>query len=215
MKLFPEGTCSNHVATLHLGTQLDAGIAQLHDAVPTRAVNRRMGRPAPIDATTLSMLRRGVEREGARLRLTTSRDQIEACAPLLAESDRLRFLIPSIHHEMLSELRWPGRDALDDGMDVRTLEMDPASLGALELLPRPEVMAHLANWRGGQALGLRTQALVSSSSGLALITVPRADPTWYVRGGAAIERFWLSAEREGLAVQPVSPLFLYATSRWT
>ena len=123
-----------------------------------------MGRPAPIDATTQSQLRRGVEREGARLRLTTSREQIEACASLLAESDRLRFLIPTVHQEMLAELRWPGRDELEDGMDVRTLEMDPASLGALELLPRPDVMAHLADWRGGQALGLRTQAMVSSSS---------------------------------------------------
>jgi hypothetical protein len=71
-------------------------------------------------------------------------------------------------------------------------------------------MAQLSDWRGGQALGLRTQAMVSSSSALALITVPKADPSWYVRGGAAIERFWLSAESEGLSAQPVSPLFLYA-----
>jgi hypothetical protein len=59
---------------------------------------------------------------------------------------------------------------------------------------------------------VRTQVMVSSSSALALITVPKADPSWYVRGGAAIERFWLSAEAEGLALQPVSPLFLYATT---
>jgi hypothetical protein len=53
--------------------------------------------------------------------------------------------------------------------------------------------------------------MVSSSSALAVITVPRDDPSWYVRGGSAIERFWLSAELYGLAIQPVSPLFLYAT----
>ena len=81
------------------------------------------------------------------------------------------------------------------------------------LLTRPDVMAELSDWRGGQALGLRTQMLVTSSSALALITVPKADPRWYVRGGAAIERFWLSVESEGLAAQPVSPLFLYATSK--
>jgi hypothetical protein len=52
--------------------------------------------------------------------------------------------------------------------------------------------------------------MISSSSALALITVPKADPSWFVRGGAAIERFWLSAELEGLSAQPVSPLFLYA-----
>jgi hypothetical protein len=31
-----------------------------------------------------------------------------------------------------------------------------------------------------------------------------------VRGGAAMERFWLTCEMHGLAVQPTSPVFLYA-----
>jgi molybdopterin/thiamine biosynthesis adenylyltransferase/nitroreductase len=210
VQLFPDGVNSDHVATLHLGNQVDAAIAQLQPSVPTRAANRRMGRPEPISETTIALLTRGVEREGATLRFATERDRIEEYARLLAESDRLRFLIPTVHQQMLSELRWPGRDSLEEGMDVRTLDMDPASMGALELLARPDVMAQLSDWRGGQALGLRTQAMVSSSSALALITVPKADPSWYVRGGAAIERFWLSAESEGLFAQPVSPLFLYA-----
>jgi hypothetical protein len=210
VELFPSGANSDHVATLHLGNQVDAAIAQLHPSVPTRAANRRMGRPAEIGAATIAQLARGVEREGARLRIATDRDRIDENASLLAASDRLRFLIPTIHQEMLSELRWPGRDDLEEGMDVRTLEMDPAGMGALELLARPDVMAELSDWRGGQALGLRTQAMISSSSALALITVPKADPSWFVRGGAAIERFWLSAELEGLSAQPVSPLFLYA-----
>jgi hypothetical protein len=142
----------------------------------------------------------------------TERDDVERCSAILAESDRLRFLIPHVHQEMLGELRWPGHDSLEDGMDVRTLELDPAGLGTLELLRRPDVMEHLVEWRGGKNLGLRTQAMVNSSSALALITVPRADPSWYIRGGAAVERFWLSAELHGLALQPVSPLFLYATN---
>ena len=211
VKIFPEGERSRHVATLNLGHQIDAGIARMHESVNSRAVNRRAGRPSPIDEATIATLSRGVEREGARLRMATGRDTIEECSRLLAESDRLRFLIPKVHGEMLGELRWPGRDSLEEGLDVRTLEMDPGSLGALELIKRRDVMDHLAEWRGGQTLGLRTQAMVSSSSALAVITVPRPDPSWYVRGGSAIERFWLSAELHGLAIQPVSPLFLYAT----
>jgi hypothetical protein len=213
VELFPDGTNSEHVATLQLGTQVDASIARLRGSVISRSANRRFGRPAPIDAATVAQFARSVEREGARLRFSSDRNQIETLAHLIAQSDRLRFLIPQIHDEMLSELRWPGRDALEDGLDVRTLEMDPGTMGAMGLLARSDVMAELSDWRGGQALGLRTQMLITSSSALALITVPKADPRWYVRGGAAIERFWLSVESEGLAAQPVSPLFLYATSK--
>jgi hypothetical protein len=71
-------------------------------------------------------------------------------------------------------------------------------------------MGHLADWRAGQALGMRMKASIMTSSALAVVTVPRADPTWYVRGGAAMERFWLSCEMHGLAVQPSSPVFMYA-----
>jgi hypothetical protein len=138
------------------------------------------------------------------------RDLIDNLAALLAECDRLRFIIPRIHSEMTGELRWPGRDGLEEGLDVRTLEMEMSSLGVMELLLRTDVVSHLAEWRAGQALGFRTHLSVGSSSAMAIVTVPRSDPMWYVRGGAAMEQFWLAAEKEGLAIQPVSPLFIYA-----
>jgi molybdopterin/thiamine biosynthesis adenylyltransferase len=212
IQLFPEGRPSHHVATMHLGSAADPEIASLQAAVQTRSANRRMGTPGPIDDVALEEMTRTVAREGARLLFLSDADQMSKCAELLGECDRLRFLIPNVHGEMMGELRWPGRDPLEEGMDVRTLEMDAGSLAAAELLARSDVMGHLADWRGGQALGMRTRAAVASSSGLVVITVPRADPTWYVRGGSAMERMWLVAERLGLAVQPVAPLFLYATT---
>jgi len=210
IQLFPEGSPSHHIATMRLGSLTDAEISPLNSRVATRSANRRLGTPSTINESTVQVLNRGVEREGARLHFVSDRHQIDELADLLAESDRLRFLIPHVHQEMLGELRWPGRDSIEDGMDVRTLEMDPSGYAALELLGRSDVMEHLAEWRAGKALGTRTRVMVGSSSALALITVPRADPLWYVRGGSAVERFWLSAEFHDLAVQPVSPVFLFA-----
>ena len=210
VKLFPEGRPSHHVATMQLGSSGDVGIAPLVTYLHSRATNRRMGQPAPVSAEVVASLTRGVEREGARLRFVTERTRIDSGADLLAASDRLRFLLPTVHREMLSEVKWPGRDSLDEGLDVRTLEMDPGGYAALDLLSRPDVMVHLADWRAGQALGMRMKASIMTSSALAVVTVPRADPTWYVRGGAAMERFWLSCEMHGLAVQPSSPVFMYA-----
>jgi molybdopterin/thiamine biosynthesis adenylyltransferase/nitroreductase len=212
VKLFPSGYHSDHVATFRLGTATDPAISALRESIETRVANRKMGRPSPIDDSTVAELVRGVEREGARLRFIADRDLIDELAGLLAECDRLRFIIPKVHGEMIGELRWPGRDSLEEGMDVRTLEMEPSSLGIMELLKRTDVMSHLVEWRAGHALGLRTRISVGSSSAMAIVTVPRADPVWYVRGGAAMEQFWLATENVGLAVQPVAPLFIYATA---
>jgi molybdopterin/thiamine biosynthesis adenylyltransferase len=209
-QLFPEGAPSHHVATLLVGDSTDYEIAPLEPRVRTRVANRQMGDETPIDEDIVKLLARGVEREGANLRLVTSRSGIDRMAELLAESDRIRFLLPTLHREMVGELRFPGHDSLNEGLDVRTLELSPPEMAALELLRRPDVMEHLADWRAGQGLGARTRAVVGSSSALAVVTVPRSDPIWYVRGGAAVERMWLTAEQHGLAVQPVSPVFLYA-----
>jgi molybdopterin/thiamine biosynthesis adenylyltransferase/nitroreductase len=209
-QLFPEGSPSHHVATLLMGDSTDYEIAPLEPRVRTRVANRQMGDERPIDEEIVKLLTRGVDREGATLRLATSRDRIDRMAELLAESDRIRFLLPTLHREMVGELRFPGHDSLDEGLDVRTLELSPPEMAALELLRRPDVMEHLADWRAGQGLGARTRAVVGSSSALAVVTVPRSDPVWYVRAGAAVERMWLTAELHGLAVQPVSPVFLYA-----
>ena len=209
-QLFPEGSPSHHVATLMVGDATDYEIAPLASRVRTRVANRQFGDGEPLDEQVMKILTRGVEREGAQLRLATDRRRIETMAELLGESDRIRFLLPTLHREMVGELRFPGRDSLSEGLDVRTLELSPPELAALDLLRRPDVMAHLADWRTGQMLGARTRAAVGSSSAVAVVSVPRTDPAWYVRGGAAVERLWLTAELHGLAVQPVSPVFLYA-----
>jgi len=210
IRLFPEGYPSRHVATLRIEDGGDYEIAPLAPRIRTRAANRRMGQPTPIDTHTVNLLSKSVEREGARLRLLTARPQIDRCAQLLAESDRIRFLTPVLHREMFSELRFPGSDNVDEGIDVRTLELGPGEIASLELLRRPDVMSHLAEWRAGQALGMRAIAGLATCSAVAAVTVPRADPVSYVRGGAAVERFWLTSEAQGLAVHPVSPVFLYA-----
>jgi len=209
-QLFPEGSPSHHVATLQVGASTDYEIAPLEPRVRARSANRQMGDASPIDDEIVAQLTRAVAREGSQLRLTSSRDRIADMAELLGESDRIRFLLPTLHREMVGELRFPGHDTLEEGLDVRTLELSLPELAALELLRRSDVMAHLSDWRAGRALGAHTRALVGSSSALAVVTLPRAEPAWYVRGGAAVERLWLTAEVLGLAVQPVSPVFLYA-----
>ena len=129
---------------------------------------------------------------------------------ILAAADHIRYLTPGLHAEMVSELRWPGDPCPDTGIDVRSLELDPRDLAVLDILRRPDVMAHLAQWNAGTALGEDTRRRVSASSALAVISVAGGTLTDYARGGSAAEAVWIIAQQNGLAVQPVSPVFLYA-----
>ncbi|QBI22073.1 Rv1355c family protein [Egibacter rhizosphaerae] len=211
-RVLPDPGDPDLAATLELGRGTDLDLAGLHDAMLTRHTNRQPGTPTALDPSDRTALAEAAEREGCGLRLLDEADTITRCAELLAESDRLRYLSPWLHAEMMREVRWPGHDDLARGIDVRTLELDATELAKLDVARRGDVMRHLADWDAGTALGEVTRDRVGTSSAVAAVTIRGDDPASYVRGGAAVERVWIAAEQAGLAVQPVSPIFLYATN---
>jgi molybdopterin/thiamine biosynthesis adenylyltransferase len=200
-------------ATLTLSEGTAPNLADLYQPMLVRETNRHHGSPKPIDTGTIDALNVVAQREGARLQLLTDRDDITRAATTLAASDRIRYLTPRLHEEMISELRWPGDPDPDTGIDVRSLGLDDGDLAVLDILRRPDVMAHLARWKAGSALGEDTRDRILASSALAVITVPGKTLGDYARGGSAVELVWIIAQQRGLSVQPVSPVFLYAQNR--
>ncbi|HVX46393.1 MAG TPA: Rv1355c family protein [Mycobacteriales bacterium] len=210
IEILPDPAAPQHIATVHLGSQADPELAELYEPMLARCANRQLGAPAPIEPQLRQLLDSAAAAEGATVRYLSAPEQIEECGRILGESDRLRFLTPRLHREMMSELRWPDRDELDLGLDVRTLELDAADLAKLTVAARSDVMAALGDWDVGTALGQDTRDRLASSSAVAVLTMSGATPADYLRAGAAVERFWIAAQRAGLGVQPVSPIFLYA-----
>jgi hypothetical protein len=210
--LFPDGQDPDLVGRLRLGSDTDATLASWYPAVLARCTNRRPGTPTPLDPEVVAELHRHVAAGGGALHLVTGTDALADYAEALAESDRLRYLSPQLHRELMGELRWPGRDPLTTGVDVRTLDLDDGDLAKLAVARRSDVMADLAAWGGGRALGSVTRDRLRSASALAVVTVADTRPASYVAGGMAVQRLWLTATVAGLAVQPVSPLCVFASA---
>jgi molybdopterin/thiamine biosynthesis adenylyltransferase/nitroreductase len=208
---FEAGDHSSPVrAVVSLGAASDPELAALYDVMLVRETNRHHGKQVSLPDDVTEYLHAAARREGARLTLLTSADEIATAAHILAESDRVRYLTPRLHTEMISEVRFPGDDAQDSGIDVHSLELAPADLVKLDVLRRSEVMAHLDEWGLGAALGADTRDRVLASGCVAVVAFAGQDLTDYARGGAAVEAVWIAAQQRGLAVQPISPVFLYA-----
>lgn len=188
----------------------DRDLARLYRPMFFRETNRNPGVPRTIDGETVRSLEQVAACEGARLRLLTAPDDIERAAKVLGAADRVRYLTPDLHAEMMSELRWPGDGCPDSGIDVRSLELDQVELAQFDIIRRPDVMAQLAEWDAGAALEKSTYDRVCASSGLGIVSVYGHRLTDYARGGSAVEAVWITAQQSGLAIQPVSPVFLYA-----
>ena len=158
-------------ATLHLCDGGDPELTALYEPMLARETNRRLGTSRPIPTHTIELLHTIAEREGAQLYLVAESDDIARVATIFAATDRIRYLTPGLHAEMVSELRWPGNPCPDTGIDVLSLELDPGDLAVIDILKRPDVMAHLAQWNAGTALGEDTRRRVLASSALAVISV--------------------------------------------
>ena len=211
-----EYTSTTGASPLVARGQLVAGaddvLAATYDAMLRRETNRRHGTGAELTMDVREKLVAAARREDARLLLLTSRADIDAIASLFAAGDRIRFLTARLHDEMISELRWPGDEDPDAGIDVRSLELGARGEMALEILRRSDVMAELAAWDGGTALGDDTVEGLEASSAVAVVCGRGHGLADYARGGSAVEATWIAAQELGLAVQPISPPFLYATN---
>ncbi|GAB0107631.1 Rv1355c family protein [Nocardia sp. JMUB6875] len=201
-------------AVLHLAGGRDAVLAADYPVVLDRHTNRNFGDGAPMPDAVLDALGAAALGAGGALRAITDSADIDAAAMVFAESDRVRYLTPGLHAEMFAELRWPGSD-LRSGLDLRTLGLMPGQVGTLQVLRRPEVMARVRAFEGGSSLGEPTRAQLLSASALVAVTFPAPDAesaelVAYAHAGAALQRVWIEAERHGLAVHPISPVFLFA-----
>ncbi|MEM8924335.1 MAG: Rv1355c family protein [Actinomycetota bacterium] len=197
------------VGRVHLGNETDAGWAGLASYVSQRATNRMPGPSAPLSPEVVEMLQAAAAEGGGRC-LYLPTHQLGDLVDLWAESDRVRHLTPRLHTEMMGEIRRPGIDALEDGLDERTLELTASEMARLKVLRRPDVMSELDRLDLGTRLGDDTRKRLDRSSGLVIMVVGGRTRTDYVRGGVALQRLWLTATRLGLWLHPMSPVFGYA-----
>jgi hypothetical protein len=72
------------------------------------------------------------------------------------------------------------------------------------------VIKLLRKWQGGKGFEKLSKKAVDTASAFGLITMPHYTPHDYITGGKAVERMWLTATKNNIAVYPMTgPLFLF------
>ncbi|MBS9373472.1 Rv1355c family protein [Rhodococcus sp. B50] len=203
------------VPLVHLewGTDTDPELAAYHAGMLARATNRSPGEPHTVTDDELEAMHAAARLAGGRIGVVTGSDDIAVLAELLAESDRVRYLDRRLRAEMVGELRWPGDSDLDSGIEIDSLGLDTAEAAMLDVVLRDDALDRLGEWGLGRGLGKMMRDRVLGSAGLVAVFTEGRSPADYIRAGAVVESVWIAAQEIGLAVQPVSPVFLYADTR--
>ncbi|EHR62328.1 Rv1355c family protein [Saccharomonospora cyanea] len=207
VELFPDDSA---VAVLSLGDGRTKRLADAYEPMLRRVTNRQAVDPdRAVPDEVLATLTAEAREHGGELAVVTGGQAATTAGEIIASADRVRYLVPDLHREMVSEMRDPRVESVERGLDVRSLEL---GVGApvLDLVRRADVMAELAGTDDPATRGLQGRALVASYPALVAVLTPGGEPIDYVRGGQAVESVWIAATAAGLSARPAVPLFLYA-----
>lgn len=186
----------------------------LSTGLTLRLTNRKKGDMQPLERSVIQKISEHVSRGSeAELQVITDREQIERVAEIVSSVERLRFLFPQAHHELYTkEIVWPSEsgEPIVEGIDVNTLELSESDKTGLIVASKPEVINLLNRWGGGTAFEKISKSAVASSSAIAMVTMPEYSDKNFIKGGEALQRAWITANLNGIAVQPISGmLFIF------
>jgi hypothetical protein len=217
VKLFPVAGERRLVAAIGFTATEDATLFEPERLIPNiqkRRTNRDKSQGGAIDARILHELQRAAASvDGANLIFKTAADEIKAVADIVGPAERLKLLNPATHYEFYDkEICWDDRVSdSNEGITVSSLSISQPEEILLKMARNPAVPRLLNEWKGGQALEITGRFSTNSAAAIGLLTMPGRSSQDYVNGGRAVERMWLKATDNMLALQPLmTPLLFFA-----
>ncbi|MDB5230571.1 MAG: hypothetical protein JWN76_1376 [Chitinophagaceae bacterium] len=205
----------NPVAIIEFIDNKKIPVDELIKYIGVRCTNRNIGKPALINPEIKKEIIGAVTNvHGSSLQLIDEQGKLKQLAGIISRAEKLRIFIPEGHYDLFEkELRWSidAAEQSKDGLDLRTFDLSASEAVGLRLARDPKAIELISEWNGGGGLERITRKAVLSSSAIGFLTMPGFTPSNCVNAGMAVERAWLTATKNQLAVQPLlAPLFHWA-----
>lgn len=174
-----------------------------------RVTNRQLYDGRVLESQVVKALRsKEVLDGGFNVYWITSRERIEALAKIVGRSDGMLFGVPEAFESFLSKVDFGSLDGkVWVGMPVDVLGVQGIQKWVLKMLsklPRWIVPNRLV----GGILGHHGRGLITSASGVCIITSSREGLSAAVELGRVVQDVWLTLTEMNLAVQPIGSLYI-------
>ncbi|MEO5733121.1 MAG: nitroreductase family protein [Rubrivivax sp.] len=199
--------------TFDLKFTADGGLQRdpLHDFIEQRSVQRKPYATAPLTADEKAALETSVSGTGHRMLWLESRRERFAMARLLFRSARLRLVTPEAYIVHRDVIEWNARHSVDRIPD-QALGVNQMMLSTMRFVMHSWERVQFFNRFLAGTWMPRIQmdfvpALACGAHFLILSPIQPDGLTAHVAAGRALQRFWLTATRLGLMLQPeLTPL---------
>lgn len=181
---------------------------ELEKVIPLRHTNRLIGKRHKIEESKYDYLKKIAQTiPGGDIKLVWDETKLEELTEIVAKMDRVRIMHEGGHMDFRAEMRWNKQEVemSRNGIDLQgTVDLTPSELVGLRICREWPVVKYLNDWKGGTGLEKVGRKSVRAASALGLITVPKFSCSDFYWGERVLERVWLAANKENIAVHPIS-----------
>lgn len=213
--LLPEGAdiANNLIATISLArTQQSIIYNDLYKYIKERSSNRKIYGIKPLADEHKKVLLFGLQGfNGVSVKLEDARKNVEALAEAASVNEKVVLENKKLHEFLFHRITWNEReDKQKRGFFIKTLELKGPQVAAFRLF-RFWLILKLFNLIGASNLVSHDNAKLYKESGaLVAIIANDTSASSFLKSGMLMQRFWLTATKLGLSVQPVTGvLFLH------
>lgn len=194
---------------LHSSKHRDLTLAK---GIFTRATNRKIGKKIKLDSMFFSQLKEVIEDNEIELLYTENDADMDELADIIAECDKVRLLNKLGHEEFYHEIRWNKEEALKskDGVELASVDISQGEIAGFKVAGDWKAIELLSQWDKGNAFKKMSTKSIKSASAVLLFTIPSFDILHLLEAGRAVQRAWIMANQNGIAVHPMlSPVFFF------
>jgi len=181
---------------------------ELVTTIPFRLTNRNIVPRKKIERNRLEKLKSIAQTiEGADLTIIEDEKLLHEIGEVTAKVDRMRIMHKGGHNDFHAEVRWNEEEvnSMLNGVDLLgTVDLTPTELAGWTVVKNWNVVNYLNEWKLGGGLEKIQRKNVASASALGLLTMPRFSNNDFFTAGRALERVWLAANKDNIAVHPAS-----------
>ncbi|HYC79983.1 MAG TPA: hypothetical protein VEC17_03065 [Candidatus Binatia bacterium] len=210
IKIFPEGSEKDLIAEIRF-TKTSPGNPEFYDEIFFRSTNRKKYKPEKLPRSFFEKIR-NYKKEGVNLFGLEDADKIRELAKLLSLNERLILENYNIHQPLFSYIRWTKEEEKmhGDGLYIKTLELEAPAEKAFKLFRNWKVIKFLSRFGIPKLVSKDTEKLYATSAAFILLTVENNAPRNYVDAGRVLQKIWLAATKERIALQPTAALYYLA-----
>lgn len=180
---------------------------ELVSSIYERATNRNPSNGKLLPEEKLMSFQKIIEElEGAKLYFTNDEKDLLLLKDVFGVADRIRLLHPTSHYDMYyNELRFTPEESLKrrDGVDLATIPLTNSEIAGVKLTKDVKVVKYLREWNKGSGFERISRNAIESTSNVGLITMPNHDYYDFLISGRVIQRMWLAATQENIAIYPM------------